>query len=1436
MKLPSTLESEILQFMKDYWCTYLSGDLDKFSMLIRDDFHNIGTTETEDWRSKEEVIRYSEAVKDQLAGTLEIRNLKTHIFPLHPYFMVHEYVDLYINTDGEWVFYSKMRLSSLIEKNNHGWQVIHQHGSVPDNKAQEGETVGFQKISQENLELRDAIKRRTIELEQKNRALEIEAALDHTRTQSLLMQHSDELLDISKVFHEQLLLLGIDSEFSFVWLPNEEKGDHLFWATWMEEKDGNKQFHIRAITYPLDMTEPYTAACFVDRKRGVSVHEHIIAPENIDTFFASWTELLKGAERLKPSSFPEGIYYTEAFMKYGCFGIDIRRPLSPEEKEILHRFAIEFERSYTRFLDLKKAEAQAREAQIEAALERVRSRSMAMHKSEELSELSLELVKQVQALGVATWFCAFNIHDDDLAGSVEWGSNGQGVFSKYRTPRQGIFLEYYEAWQRGEGLYIHEFTEDKCPAHYEYLCSLTGVGDQLLQMKAAGIPFPKYQIDHVAFFKHGYLLFITYEPVPESHDIFKRFAKVFEQSYTRFLDLQKAEAQMRESQIEVAVERVRTKALAMHRSDEIHGVVRTLRHELFGLNLEGITGATICLKQVGGQVRFWDITDVETAGRYGWDILFDINEIDPRLWVKRIWDSKDHNVAVEQDAEDLKRTLKWLGQYDQKMADDIMELLSRNQITHGWHRAVKLSDGILITDFANEAPDEIDPILLKMGAAFDIAYKRFLDLQNAEAQAREAQIEAALERVRSRSLAMHHSSELSAVVDTLLKEFTNLEFTLTFCIINLIDEQDRSNTVWAANPEAGKQPESYYMKFEDYPFHHAMWDAWKTQKKRFIYTLEGEEKRVYDEYLYTDTEFRRFPKHVQDANKALKRYVAGFTFFKYSGLQTVSEDPITEDDLEILERFGRVFEQSYTRFLDLQKAEAQAKEVQVELSLEKIRAQVTSMQESSDMLDIMVNIRSEFVALGHEAHYFWYMRWLPDRYEKAMTSGDGTQVGMIMTLPRHIHGDIPLVANWEQGEEPSLIFAMDVDTAVDYVDKMITLGDFVQVDPYAPTLDDIRHIGGLTFVMARTSQGEIGYSLPGEVHHPPNEAVNTLARFAGVFDLAYRRFEDLKKAEKDLLEIKAARKKAEEALDELKATQSQLIQQEKLASLGQLTAGIAHEIQNPLNFVNNFSEVSIEFVDETIEEVEALKTRHALSQQHAFSQQQDSSQDKESLTDIGNLLGDIKSNLEKINHHGQRAAGIVRGMLEHSRKSDGKKELTDVNALCDEYLRLSYHGYRAKDQSFNATIETHFDPVLPKVSIIPQEIGRVILNIFNNAFYAINERSKIEKRADSPPKALGVGGKHSEGPISEYIPSITVRTKSLDDKIEITINDNGNGIPDHIKDKIFQPFFTTKPTGQGTGLGLSLAYDIVTKGHGGEMKVETKDGEGSKFIIMMPVT
>ncbi|WP_229254075.1 sensor histidine kinase [Dyadobacter sp. NIV53] len=274
---------------------------------------------------------------------------------------------------------------------------------------------------------------------------------------------------------------------------------------------------------------------------------------------------------------------------------------------------------------------------------------------------------------------------------------------------------------------------------------------------------------------------------------------------------------------------------------------------------------------------------------------------------------------------------------------------------------------------------------------------------------------------------------------------------------------------------------------------------------------------------------------------------------------------------------------------------------------------------------------------------------------------------------------------------------------------------------------------------------------------------------------------------------------------ELKASQTQLIQKEKLASLGELTAGIAHEIQNPLNFVNNFSEVSNDLVEELKEEALAGHTDDVLA-----------------------IADDLAQNLQKISHHGGRASSIVKGMLEHSRTGTGERQPTDLNALADEYLRLAYHGLRrsegripgdpAKDQTFNADLKTDFDPNLSRVNVVPQEMGRVLLNLYNNAFYAVKERGALGK-----------------GRGLDYQPTVWVSTKLVDKHVEIRVRDNGTGIPEWVKAKIFQPFFTTKPTGEGTGLGLSLSYDIITKGHGGTIELNSVEGDGTTFIIKLPI-
>jgi signal transduction histidine kinase len=265
----------------------------------------------------------------------------------------------------------------------------------------------------------------------------------------------------------------------------------------------------------------------------------------------------------------------------------------------------------------------------------------------------------------------------------------------------------------------------------------------------------------------------------------------------------------------------------------------------------------------------------------------------------------------------------------------------------------------------------------------------------------------------------------------------------------------------------------------------------------------------------------------------------------------------------------------------------------------------------------------------------------------------------------------------------------------------------------------------------------------------------------------------------------------ERSLLDLKATQTQLIQKEKMASLGELTAGIAHEIQNPLNFVNNFSEVSVELAEELKEEAQAGRTEDVLA-----------------------LADDLVQNLQRITQNGQRASNIVKGMLEHSRSSTGERQPTNLNALCDEYLRLAFQGQRAKNKAFECVLETHFDPDLPPISVVAQDLSRVLLNLFNNAFYAVGQKQKTAP--------------------ADYQPTISVSTEQINGQVVIHVGDNGMGIPDAIREKIFQPFFTTKPTGEGTGLGLSLSYDMVTKGHGGTLEVESEAGQFTEFVITLP--
>ena len=482
--------------------------------------------------------------------------------------------------------------------------------------------------------------------------------------------------------------------------------------------------------------------------------------------------------------------------------------------------------------------------------------------------------------------------------------------------------------------------------------------------------------------------------------------------------------------------------------------------------------------------------------------------------------------------------------------------------------------------------------------------------------------------------------------------------------------------------------------------------------------------------------------------------------------------------MNILQRFADVFHLAYTRYQDLRNSEARAREKVKQASLDRVRGEIASMRTKEDLPRLTPIVWKELMALG--VSFIRCGVFIVDEshnlIQSYLSNPNGDSLGVFDLQFKDDDISSRLVEHWRKGKVYKEHW--NKDKFLSWMRSMVDKGQIQDTSTYQGAAKPPESLD-LHFVPFKQGMLYVGNSSP-----LSQDELKLVKSLAEAFSIAYSRYEDFKKLED-------AKNKTEKTLEELRSTQSQLIQSEKMASLGELTAGIAHEIQNPLNFVNNFSELSVDLIEEMNEEMTNGNTEEVLA-----------------------ITEDLKLNLGKINHHGKRASSIVKGMLEHSRSGDRKKVLTDINGLADEYLRLAYHGLRAKDKSFNADFKFDFDENLPKINVISQDISRVFLNIINNAFYAV---SKSVKQGTE-----------------DYMASVAISTKKLVGQIEVRVKDNADGIPPDVLDKIFQPFFTTKPTGQGTGLGLSLSYDIITKGHAGALKIDTKVGEGTEFIIVLP--
>jgi len=911
-------------------------------------------------------------------------------------------------------------------------------------------------------------------------------------------------------------------------------------------------------------------------------------------------------------------------------------------------------------------------------------------------------------------------------------------------------------------------------------------------------------------------------------------------------DLQKKNLEL---EIEAASERVRAHAMGMQKPDDIMNVLNVMKEEVDTFDLGNIA-TWIWTKDDDGLITQWDISEViEEGNLVNFNLRFDIDKWPEVNRHTKEWEKGKKYYTLNWVGEKLQDIVDEVGEVDPESGKIFQEAVDAGQIKEYWHAAAPFSKGAVGLDFTSAPPEITESILLKMSSAFDMAYQRFKDLQKAEAQTREAQINLAVERVRARALAMFESTEILEVVKKLRDEIMGLNIpNVTAATIHL-QEPDGRCRAWdlTSIDDDGKELEisldvSYNM--EDTHPDFFMREVWERTEDYFVVIQSGERAKYTVHWLQQNG----YPKQA----KEFEEYLESSQMEKaYHPTVPLNNGRMGIDMLEppepevksILKKMAGAFDLAYKRFEDLKKAEKQAYESKVETSLERVRGMAAAMNHSDDLMQIAEAMFKEMEIL--EINPLRYGLGMIDGKTKeaelwASTVNDGHYLDMLGTLSLTWHPMLQQAFDAWDGQLEEVTYELKGRERSDYYEKI------GQLNPEIPGLKELQDpdsniVQYVSFFPFKT--GALYAFTNGE---PGEDGKSILKRFANVFEQAHIRYEDLQTAEKQARQIREERDRLEITLKELKATQDQLVQQEKLASLGQLTAGIAHEIKNPLNFVNNFSELSLELVEEIREEVKTQKEnikREAenspLSRGESEGKagargvsekavQADMPQNSETDSNSANtplnplsrgdflleILDDIEANLRTIHKHGTRADSIVKSMLQHSRGGDGTMEPTALNPLIKEYVNLAFHGMRAGKDPINVDIDLQLDESVGEVPLIAEDFSRVVLNIVNNGFDALREKANVKSEKGE-----------------QFTPDLIVRTLLENGSVIIEIEDNGQGIPDEIKDKIMQPFFTTKKGTEGTGLGLSITNDII-KAHGGELKVKS-NGAGTAFSIIL---
>ncbi len=1203
--------------------------------------------------------------------------------------------------------------------------------------------------------------------EKQARESQIEAALERVRSKTMAMHNSEDVGHTVVSLFDEVLKLGLDKTIR-CGLGILENREHM--ETWSANLRSNGEVLLKVGKLSMDV-HPMLKGLKKAWKSGQTSYSYDFTKGDVHKYYKALNDEPEYEFNANLENLPKNEYHNSFFFSSGILFAFTENPLSEEGAKVLDRFSDVFGQTYRRYLDLRMAEAQAKEAQIEAALEKVRSRSLAMQKSNDLLVVIKTISEQLYELNIRYSNVSFGIDSDD-SDYIFWTSiSGQSDPVKITVPYidHPIIQAISEARKNKQNFLIDFFPAEIHRIWLNHAIEHSALKSLLKKEKENLLNLPLTR--SAALLPNIFLVVANYKDKPYSdtdNAIIARFGQVFEQSYRRFLDLEKAEAQAREAQIEAALERVRASSMAMHKSEQLAETAEVLFEQF---NLLGVIPDRISIGIYNEKKRLFELWATDQSGmnvNHGHN--FSIDEPTCMAKTYKAWKKGNETFVVDLQGKDLKNWVQFVKE-EAKMELDESQFKGR-RVQH----CAFFSQGYLLLSSHLPISDGMMQLLLRFAKVFQQTYTRFLDLQKAEAQARESQIETALERVRSRSMGMQESKELHDVIQVIYDQLTQLDFNIDGAGFATDFRESNDWNLWIAdriNPSINQ----IHIPYFDHPMSNAIIEAKKNGQELLVVNLTFEDKNKLWEQMF---KYVKTPKKVQDAIFSYPGYVMSKVLLDRVDLYMSNSSGYlyTDKENDTLLRFGKVFEQTYVRFNDLKNAEERAKEALKQSSLDRLRAKIASMRTATDLEQIIPSIWNELNILGVSFIRcgVFIMNEENQSISTYLSARDGKALAAFELPYKTTEIAKKAVLNWRKNK-----FYQTSWSKSEFISFMKSLVD------QGLLKDRLSYQGAenppdqLYLNFAPFKQGMLYVA---NVETLSNEQLDLVQTLAKAFSIAYARYEDFNKLE-------LANIKIEKTLIDLKQAQSQLVQSEKMASLGELTAGIAHEIQNPLNFVNNFSEVSQELMTEMNEELDRGDIKEA--------------------KDIGM---DIEKNLEKINRHGKRASDIVKGMLQHSRSSSGINELTDINTLVDEYLRLSYHGLRAKNKSFNADFKADLDKKLPQIKVVPQDFGRVILNLINNAFYAVNEKAK--------------------GADKSYRPTVVVQTKKIDKKIEISVKDNGNGIPKDLADKIFQPFFTTKPTGQGTGLGLSLSYDIV-KAHGGELKVETNEGEGSQFLIILPV-